>query len=267
LKHIILILLLCSINLFGQDTIKLEPSTHFSSLDYRHYGKSFAGLSEKNRVKELIVFSKDHIRVDRCYYYDNERRCLGTEYEINSDSTILVNNASWNCLSHERKTYKVNRIVNNYNVKGQVNPLIPFTKFGTFYGITAQRDTLWTEKYDHDKLKEFNLIEKKVKGKIYEVGKLSKIPLINGIDTIPDLTIDRVDLLWCCNDNRRIAYLTFTVTSIGDIVNIKSQGTSPEEEKQIALILSKHKNISAGIRKGKAVNSNYMLNVKLEYPD
>jgi len=258
LKHILFYALFVCINLSAQDTIKLEPSFYFSSEEFPLRDYSFQSKALKKRAKEIIYFSKDHIRIEKCYYYDFRRYCSGDTYKITSDSTVMVNSDEWNYIK-DANEYKVSHKLKNHTVEGKVNSLIPFTRSGEFYGISNQNDTLWKETFSRNNQIIFTLPSQKINDKIYKMNQLDIIPLINGKDSIPKIEIE-----WLYLNTIPIVSLSFIVTKKGELTNIETSGTFSDEDKLISLILSQYKNISPGIRKGVAVNCKYFLDCELK---
>ena len=119
---------------------------------------------------------------------------------------------------------------------------------------------MWQEDFQKNKQINFTLPQEEVNGKILEMDQLSQIPLLNKNDTIPPISIKHISLA-CCEDGGHLCFLSFIITSNGKLVNIETSGTNNEEDKQISLILSQYKNISPGIKKGKAFNTKYWLNL------
>ena len=262
MKNLLFYTIFFCLNLSAQDTIKLEPSFHFSSEEFPNRGKSFAAKTYNKRATELIYFSKNHIRIEECYYYDLKRDCYGDTYKITSDSTIKMNSDEWHYIKTSNN-YKVSRQLKKHIITGTATSLIPFTKSGEFYGINNQNDTLWQETFSRNNQNKFILPSTQLKSRIYEMDKLDIIPLINSNDTIPQIETDHISLQ-LCEGGIPIVFLSFIVTKQGKITNIEISGTNYEEDKVISLILSQYKNISPGIRNGKPVNSKYWLHCKLK---
>ena len=60
-----------SLNTFGQDTIKVGKSRHYTDKEVRKLtGKGFGG----KYGQENIIFSKEHIKVEFCYYNEKTRK-------------------------------------------------------------------------------------------------------------------------------------------------------------------------------------------------
>ncbi len=264
MKYLLIVFSLCNLCLIGQDTIKVEPSRYYSSSEHPIQGKQFYSMADRNRAKEIIVYSKNHIRIDNCFYYDKDRRCFGDTYHMNSDSTIVINqNERWQFNQSSFNSFKVSCQRDDFKEIGQVSSLIPFVKTGIFHGLSSQNDTLWSESFIQNKQTEFKLHKKPIEGKVFEMDKLNIIPLINGKDTIPPINIKHVSLA-CCEGGLNLCFLSFIVTKSGEITNISISGTNTIESKQVAAILGKYKNVIPGKKKGKAVNTNYYLELKLK---
>ena len=208
------------------------------------------------------MVTKTHIRVDECYYYDSVRNCIGNDYKIETDSTILVNGVRWKYQPKKNGEFLVSRLLKEYTIYGQIDSLPVFQKTGTFIAISNNNDTLWFEDYQNDKLNSFKLPIRKINGKIYSKESVTKIPLLNGNDTLPKISIKHIPA-FCCEDNWHYASLILIINKTGEIVNIQSSANN-NEMKEISLILSKIKNISPAIRKGKPVNFEYWLPLELK---
>jgi len=208
----------------GQDTIRVEASTHYTSDKEPNRGKEFASRVKYSR--EDIVFSDTHKRIEYCYYYDNERHCYGTDYRLTSDIALDINGVIWNYKKQGDK-YFVERYFNGTYECGFAKSLVPLETVGLFTTTTKDKiDTLWTTDYSADKPSrpydrpEWTFHKSKVKGKIFAQDKIDQPPtLLNG-DTLKTIFLNRKD--FCLSEPYYIVReMKFVVTEEGKIVNIE----------------------------------------------
>jgi hypothetical protein len=209
---------------FGQDTIRVETSTHYTSDKEPNKGKGFA--SSVKYARQDIVYSDTYKRIEYCYYYDNERHCYGTNYLLVSDTTLDIDGAIWNYRKQGDK-YSVGRYFNGTYECGFTKSLIPFETVGLFTTTTADKiDTLWTTDYSADKPSRpydkplWTFHKATVKGKIYAQDKIDEPPtLLNG-DSLRTIYLNRTD--GCIGEPYYyVKELKFVVKKEGRIVNIE----------------------------------------------
>lgn len=208
----------------GQDTIRIETSTYYTSDKEPNRGKAFA--SRVKYAREDIVFSDNHKKIDYCYYYDNERHCYGTNYQLTNDSTLEVDRVIWKYTKQGDK-YFLERYFNGTYECGFAKSLIPLETIGLFTTSTADKiDTLWTTDYSADNPSQpydrplWTFHRTKVKGKIYTQDKIDEPPtLLNG-DTLRTIYLNRTDGCFC-EPYYYVRELKFVITNEGRILNIK----------------------------------------------
>lgn len=209
---------------FGQDTIRVETSIYYTSKKEPNRGKYFA--SGVKYAREDIVFSETHKRIDYCYYYDNERNCYGTNYQLTSDTTLDMDGEIWN-YRKQGDQYFVERYFNGTYECGFTKSLIPFETLGRFTTTTADKiDTLWTTDYSADNPsspydKPLWIFHKtKIKGKIYDQDKIDEPPAFLNGDPLKTIYLNRTD--GCLSEPYYfIRELKFVITKEGNIVNIE----------------------------------------------
>ncbi|MFK7904852.1 MAG: hypothetical protein AB8B69_06990 [Chitinophagales bacterium] len=220
---------ICSI---AQDTLLVEPSIFYSSVEYPYRSKTFAVSAEYAR--EDIVFNPLHKRVEYCYYYDNQRICFGDTYYLINDSTLQigdlsdVNHEIWYYKQVAPKNYKVTRYYNGLQELGQVNSLMPFLKRGQFITKSIlQNDTLWGIDYSDYNIKrplwrypKYFFPKSKVNGKIYQDYDVDRFPRTKEECVLDTIRLARKDV--CYGESLlAINNVTFIVTKIGEVKNIE----------------------------------------------
>ena len=211
---------------FGQDTIRIEPSQHYTRQKSPDRGKLFA--ARVKFAREDIVFSATHRRIEYCYYDDNKRTCHGTAYELTSDSTLAIDGTIWHYKKRSDQ-YFVDRYFNGTYESGFAKSLIPLEATGLFTTTTADKiDTLWTTDYSTDNPARlydhpsWAFHQTKVNGKIYASNEVDEPPvLLNGDSmTTISLTLNRSN--GCYSEPYNfVKALKFVVTQEGRIVNIE----------------------------------------------
>jgi hypothetical protein len=200
------------------DTVKVEPGIRYTSDKEPFRGKDF--YSRVKYAREDIVFSPTHKRIEYCYYYDNERECYGTTYQITSDTTLDMDGEVW----HYRKlgdTYFTEMYTDHTYIHGFAKAPIPFEPAGLFITTTVDKiDTLWMIDYAAD-YPSLALHKTKVKGTVYAKDQVDQPPtLLNG-DTLKTIYLSYgscVSLPPYPPEDE----VTFVVTSEGRIVNIEN---------------------------------------------
>ena len=208
--------MVCCIS-YAQDTIKIESPT----LQERSRNRSYWKTS-----KELIYFSKNHVKIEDCYYYNNKRDCSGIEYQIKQDTLIIQQKEKWVYKKLGVNNYEVIKLGGTHFEVGHASSLIPLTKTGPYYGLSLANDTLWEENFINNSSKNFNLYKTLITSEIHNLKKLDSIPLINGSDSIPKIILEFVDLR--PNANFHIPFnrfdsveVNFIITNKGKIKNIE----------------------------------------------
>jgi hypothetical protein len=212
----------------AQDTIRLEPSIHYSSKLYPYTGKDFA--FKARYAREDIVFSDTRKEIDYCYYYDSLRNCRQYYYELTNDSTLTINNCNWN-YRKEGNSFFVYRYIDGVYESGYAKTLIPFETTGLFTTTTADKiDTLWATDYATDEPSNpcnrptYFFYKAPITGKIYPQNKIDEpCTLPNGAE-LPVIYLKRNDV--CYGEPLyKVRTMKFIVTKEGRIVNIEqSQG-------------------------------------------
>lgn len=261
----IIFFVLISFTAIAQDTIKLEPSVIYTTFDYPIKDQAFySTVSKGKKAKEVVVYNKNHVRFENCYYHGKERKCKGSTQHILSDSVISIDSSLWRYKAITQNLFEVQNLKKGYYLIGKTNALIPFNKIGTFHAINLNGDTLWTDDYTSKK-PTFTFPATNINGKIYAKIKLDEPPSYNGSNDFPELKIN-YDAPACCDgDPPYYVFVEFVLTKEGKITNLKTGSATEKEAKEIALAISNIKNIKPG-RKGKtSVNSMVNIVVELVY--
>ncbi len=153
-KYITLILIGFLFNLIisAQDTLSLDlKKEYYKESDtigiLQHYVKNIYYKADYSR--ELIHFTKDSAKLEYCFYYDKERYCLKNRtyyFSLSEDSIISVTyngyNEKWQYKSLTDSLYSLSRLTNNIIETGYAKNLMPLEKFGDFFLIDLNNDTL-----------------------------------------------------------------------------------------------------------------------------
>ncbi len=209
---------------FGQDTVKVEPSIHYTRAKDPIRGKAFA--AKVRYAREDIVFSDTHQRIEYCYYYDGERHCHGINYRLTGDSTLDMDGETWH-FSRQGDRYLLERSFQGTYESGLAQSLIPLATAGRFTTTTADRiDTLWTTDYAADQpanpydSPRWQFHRTKIAGKIYTPDEIDTPPTLANGDTLKAIHLNRSD--GCFSEPYyQVRELKFVVTQAGRIVNIE----------------------------------------------
>lgn len=261
----ILLLLLISFSTFAQDTVKIEPSVYYSTFDYPIQNKEFySKVTKGKKGKELIVYNKNHVRFEDCYYYGKKRVCDGVTTRILSDTVVSVDSSLWRYKTIEPNLFEVQNLKKDYYLIGKVNALLPFSKIGFFHAINLNGDTLWTDNFESSR-GGFSFPQTSISGKIYPKIKLDKQPTYEDSEDFPELKIN-YDAPACCDgDPPYYVFVEFVVTKEGKITNLNTGSATEKEAKEIALAISKIKNIKPGLKGKNPVNSTVNVVIELIY--
>jgi len=210
---------------FSQDTIRYGERIEYNSIDYPYKGKDF--YSNLKSKREDIIFSKNKMRVEYCYYEDNKRLCSGNTYELLNDNIVLEDSIQWNYIKKTDDNYIIWK-EDEFNAEyGQASSIFPLVKEGIFYTINNHtKDTLWQEDYSYFEKDNPNYSQPKfcyynsfIEGKIYEYDQVDIPPSkenytsFDKIEVVPVYTYGQP-----MND---ITTMMCIITKEGRIVNIE----------------------------------------------
>ena len=254
---ILLLLLFISFENFAQDTIRIEAPTITDRSRNR---------PNWNTSKELIYFSKNHVKIEDCYYYNNKRDCSGVEYQIVKDTLIIQKNEKWLFKKIDINNYEVTKIGKNHFEVGHTTSLIPFVKKGSYFGLSLSKDTLWEQKFsNHSKFGNnsdyFSFHKIKIEKKILDLKKLDSIPKFNQTQKIPNINLEFNDLLRL-NGFFYVGNIPiyFIITDNGEIKNIEvNVPICNEHLKEIAIKLSLLQPLSYPIKDNENVYCRYQI--------
>jgi hypothetical protein len=172
------------------------------------------------------VFSKTHKRIDYCYYYDNERECYGTDYQLIGDTALVIDEVVWHYTKQNGK-YFLERYFDGTYESGMAKSLIPLKMIGLFTTTTADKiDTLWTTDYSKNEPSNpydkplWTFYKTQVKDKIYTQDSIDEPPTLMNGDTLKTIHLARKD--GCFGEPLYfVTELQFVVTQEGRIVNIE----------------------------------------------
>ncbi|MBI1306681.1 MAG: hypothetical protein GC181_08715 [Bacteroidetes bacterium] len=281
-SRINLLLILTIINCHvanSQDTIKTEPSIHYSSAKHPVRGKQF--VSGLKYAREDIVFSETKRRVEYCYYYDNERNCHGSDYEFLNDSILLIDNQKWIYYSIDSISWEVKTTINDnktFRKTGKVLSLVPLTPIDKLYIISSSNpDTMWIENYlskNHRKhlgssggvMVSYPKVQ--FNSKIYPDTEVDQPPVMPGSDSLPVLRMKRND--YCVSEPvRAIRNLTFVVDTSGYIFNIEmfegnlDTTSCPYYFQDLMLLLKSFEPFTPGVKNGEKVPTRCYVEVDM----
>lgn len=256
-------------NLFSQDTLRYEEKVIYQSEDFPSRGKQF--VADLKYGREAILFSDRKMKLEYCYYYDNERNCHGDTYEIINDSLVAVNGISWHFQQQSSGAYWVwrkDRIATEY---GQVDSLLPFTQKGIFYTVSNQtQDTLWQEEYhlykkgNPRRKPTFCFYDTKIEEKVYEYDEVTIPP------TKLDYTsLDKVEihLQYCVSQPLvDISLMMCIITKEGNIVSMEQalgnlDSSCPATMKEIILKIARWGKVLPASKNGKPINSRWFITI------
>jgi hypothetical protein len=272
--------------IFAQDTIRIEPPHHYSSAEYPHRGMQFASMVKYAR--EDIIISPTHKRIEYCFYYDKDRSCYSSDYQLTSDSTLHIytgnekwENENWVYKKQNDSSYQVYRRENDIYETGIVKQLIPFERVGHFITMNKNRtDTLWVADYKNTRVQSmfispvFSLTETKISEKVFEMNEVTVLPkLLNGNPIQLTGNIGAIYPGYCYNEPlRRVRTISFIVTKNGDIKNIRNMWgkrihvdlSCPYYFLKYMVKVSALGKLVPAVKNGKKVNCRYSINIKEE---
>ncbi len=262
-------LLLLSLSLSAQDTIRLENKIQYSSEEYPVRGKAF--VAQLKYAREDIIFSNTKRSVEYCYYYDSERYCHGNTFEIINENMLLVNDVEWEYFQTDKNEFRIKREQENVTELGQAKSILPFEPDGIFYTISnTTGDTLWQEDYSQYEpgnpfsKPRFCYFNTEVEGKLYEYYQVTTPPSKIDFTSLPTVEID----LEYCYSQPMIDVGSFicTVTSEGKIVNIEQaigglEKSCPYTIKEIISQIAGWGIVNPATCKGRKVNARWFVSI------
>lgn len=209
---------------FSQDTIRVEPSIYYSSSDEPTLGKEFH--FRVRYAREDIVYSSFHKRIEYCYYYDKERKCFGTTYQLINDTSLSIDGIVWKCIKAGDK-YFLERFFNGTYESGYATSLIPLKTTGLFFTTTADKvDTLWSTDYSADSPSNrfdnprWVFYKTSINGKVFKQTEVDILPKTENGESLKPIFLGRKDA--CYNEPLvYVSELKFIITKEGRIVNIQ----------------------------------------------
>ncbi len=156
-KTLILMVILFNQMIMAQDTLYLDLKTEYykdsDTIGILNYHAKNVYYKAENS-KELIRFTKDSVKLEYCFYYDNERYILENNtyfFSLSGDSLITVTfngyKEKWRYKYLSDSLYSLSRLTDNILETGYAKNLIPLEKFGDFHLINRLNDTVCAINY------------------------------------------------------------------------------------------------------------------------
>ena len=277
---LVLYFLLTTIPSIAQDTIRVEPTSYYSSQDEPVRGKGFA--SRVKYAREDIIFNAHHKRIEYCYYYDKERTCFGDTYKLIGDTILQINDSSdstlnqyWKYEIQDNGDYLVYRHHNGIYETGYAKELVPFILKDLYILSGDTSDTLWSEHFINYNPNswhyepQFIYPKKSIKDKIYDLDKVDSTPTFLSGQLLPD-TIQHYRTSYCYGEpHLMLRNMIFIVTSEGEIINIEQGFGSfdmsfcPYYIQELMIIISKFGPLKPATINGDPVSVRYSINIKM----
>lgn len=267
-------LVFLSVNIFAQDTTFFDSKINYYSangdsvrFDISQKTKRFPRV---NYAREIIHFKNGSLKVENCYYLDNERYTNNkiTFYKIVNDSILIEGNQKWYFKKLNDSIFYVSTESEEYIEKGNVNSLVPLIKQGDFRIFNKNNKLLVIEQYINGKLTNIESPKINLTDSIFrktdvkpqfptKYGDLNNY--ISKRCKYPDIVLE--------SSIQGKVYVEVIITSNGEVINAKILRTvNPSLDREAIKVVANLPNFEPGKIMNRNVNSYYILpvNFKLE---
>lgn len=265
---------------FAQDTMKIESSKYYSSLEHPLKDKSF--YFNVQLAREDIHLNDSQKRVEYCYYYDSTRSCFGTTYQLKDEKHLLFSNPLFRFDTNIIWQFRV--VPQGFELSHEflgthqtafVESLIPFEpeKIVTYLDSNKSK-VLYTIDYsviDRRRSHQFPLFaypQEKPAGRIFDLDQVDIPAFRSDGDSIPTTMQFSKNMNSCVSQPLMfISSVSFIVTAGGEIINVMPENGNYDMAycpyDLIPLINSIYQlgRMQPAIKNGKNVNVRYVLNV------
>lgn len=283
---LIIIMLSTTINLFGQDTIYLEPPARYYSEIDTIVAKYHPKYHKWKHSRELIVFPNDSFSNQLVYYLDDKR--IRDTKPYSTENYILTENEFrfylyfqyftikevWKYQQLEDSLFYLERQVGQTIDRGYANSLVPYDRRGhQFVTTTLEGDTLFTINH-FKKHRNGNIHYKHRRFKYYEKG-------IDSLVSIKDMdTFDRQILINLMEEVKEsispcplypeyaTSFFSIVITKEGKIhFNGYLRESNFFEDHEIIRIIHTLPSIKPFTKNGEPVNVEWIMPIRYKYED
>ncbi len=268
MKKIFLLILIFAniVNVFAQDTI-----FHGAKEIYNSNRKPSKG---HHSALEIIKFSDDYYKLEKCYYSYNKRvvhEWKTENYNFEHDSVLLIsyenkNSEKWIYHKKNDTTYTVKQLKNNKVVlSGEVSQLMPFIRQGKFTSYNIDGNNCF---YHYFK----NNFCVKVEGKTMKLDTVlffaEQMPkFLGGEAALRKYIAENLEYqpMPLVSDISGRVYARFVVTKVGEVANIEIvRSVDAILDMDVIRVISTLPNFKPGMQNGKPVNVWYTVSVDFQ---
>lgn len=272
ITYSIILLILSSIYIFGQDTTYFDSKINYYSKngDLIRFDKTkrYKGHPKVDYAREVIQLENDSFKVQNCYYYDNIRytNWQTTHYKIIDDSILITDNQKWIFKRINDSLTYVSHDDGEYIETGKVIVLIPLIKHGDFFTYNIDDKLLLIEYYNFGNCIRIESPQKKLNDSVYTI-----------IDTRPKFPDKFGDLDEYIAKRFRYpetaiessiqgkVFIQFVVTSVGEVTNVKVlRGVDPTIDREAIKVVANLPDFEPGKINCKNVNAYYVIPIDIK---
>lgn len=265
---------------FAQDTMKIESSNYYSSLEYPSKGKNF--YFNVKLAREDIQINDSQKRVEYCYYYDSMRTCFGTTYQLKEEKYLLFSNPLFRYDTNiiwqfcgVPQGFELSHEFLGTHQTAFVKSLIPFEpeKIVTYLDSNKSK-VLYTIDYsgvDRRRSHQYPLFlypQEKPAGRIFDIDQVDIPAFLSNGDSIPTMMQFSENMNSCVSQPLMfISSVSFIVTASGEILNVMPENGNYDMAycpyDLIPLINSIYQfgRMQPAVKNGKNVNVRYKISV------
>jgi len=270
LTYSLIYLVFLSVNIFAQDTTFFDSKINYYSTNEDSTRYDISQRSKRfprvDYAREVIHFENGNLKVENCYYLDNERYTNNkiTNYKIVNDSILIVENQKWHFEKLNDSIFYVSKKSEEYIEKGNVSSLVPLIKQGNFLILNKNNKLLVIEQYLNGKLMTFESPKINLEDSIYrKVDMKPLFPIKYGnLDNYISKRCKYPDIVLESSIQGKV-YVEFIITSNGEVVNAEIlRGVNRFLDREAIKIVANLPDFESGKIMSKNVNSYYILPVK-----